>query len=509
MKTIFILLDTVNRRMLDLFGTEDLAKTPNINRLAKRGLVFDNHWCGSAPCMPARRDIMTGRLNMLEKPWGGIEPFDQTLQSILSENCNTHTHMFSDHSHYLIPGGENYTKGFTAWEVFRGQEGDPVWTQPGKNGQREDIKPEGFKGVWSEAERENRSRFLTEYDYPSVKTLWNAASWLENNHDAENFFLWVEAFDPHEPFDCPKYYLDLYEKEGEYDGYDFTHPSYAPNEFTEDETIHLRNRYKAVLTMADRHLGEILDVLDKYNMYEDTLLIFTTDHGFHLGEHGYMAKNYMSPYNEVFHIPMIIAGPGMKKGRTKALTQNIDLLPTVLDYYDISTKKLQCKIHGKNLMPVLMGEKEQVRDSIIYGYFGKQVAYNNGKYTYFRAATNADNKPCNVYCSVPSVLRQYYGSDDGVDVKDYNKIEMGRFLSWTEYPVYKFPSEIINFDNESQDFSKRSDFNKENLLFDIENDYNQCEPITDQTLEEMLIKQLKQCMIDHDSPKEQFERLGI
>ena len=66
MKTIFILLDTVNRRMLDLFGTEDLAITPNINRLAKRGLVFDNHWCGSAPCMPARRDIMTGRLNMLE-----------------------------------------------------------------------------------------------------------------------------------------------------------------------------------------------------------------------------------------------------------------------------------------------------------------------------------------------------------------------------------------------------------------------------------------------------------
>ena len=352
--------------MLDLFGTEDLAITPNINRLAKRGLVFDNHWCGSAPCMPARRDIMTGRLNMLEKPWGGIEPFDQTLQSILSENCNTHTHMFSDHSHYLIPGGENYTKGFTAWEVFRGQEGDPVWTQPGKNGQREDIKPEGFKGVWSEAERENRSRFLTEYDYPSVKTLWNAASWLENNHDAENFFLWVEAFDPHEPFDCPKYYLDLYEKEGEYDGYDFTHPSYAPNEFTEDETIHLRNRYKAVLTMADRHLGEILDVLDKYNMYEDTLLIFTTDHGFHLGEHGYMAKNYMSPYNEVFHIPMIIAGPGMKKGRTKALTQNIDLLPTVLDYYDISTKNCNAKIHGKNLMPVLMGEKEQVRDSMLY-----------------------------------------------------------------------------------------------------------------------------------------------
>ena len=120
--------------------------------------------------------------------------------------------------------------------------------------------------------------------------MWHAAEWLEDNHDADNYFLWVEAFDPHEPYDCPKYYLDLYEKEGDYDGPDFTHPSYAPNEFNEAETEHLRRRCKAVMTMTDRHLGEILDVMDKYNMWEDTMLVFTTDHGYHLGEHGYMAK---------------------------------------------------------------------------------------------------------------------------------------------------------------------------------------------------------------------------
>ena len=55
--------------------------------------------------------------------------------------------------------------------------------------------------------------------------MWHAAEWLEDNHDADNYFLWVEAFDPHEPYDCPKYYLDLYEKEGDYDGPDFTHPT--------------------------------------------------------------------------------------------------------------------------------------------------------------------------------------------------------------------------------------------------------------------------------------------
>ena len=112
MKTIFILCDTLNRRMLSAYGAgEDAAITPNIDRLARRSVVFDSHWCGSAPCMPARRDIMTGRLNFLEKPWGAMEPFDQSLQSILSGEKNVHTQMFADHAHYIICGGEIMSKG--------------------------------------------------------------------------------------------------------------------------------------------------------------------------------------------------------------------------------------------------------------------------------------------------------------------------------------------------------------------------------------------------------------
>jgi hypothetical protein len=147
MKVIFILCDTLNRRLLDIYSKEnnDTAVTPNIDKIAEHGLVFDNHWCGSAPCMPARRDILTGRLNFLEKPWGGMEPFDFSLPCVLSRQKNIHSTMFSDHAHYVIPGGENYTKGFTAWNVFRGQEGDPVYTRPCKNGIREDKRPEGLQ----------------------------------------------------------------------------------------------------------------------------------------------------------------------------------------------------------------------------------------------------------------------------------------------------------------------------------------------------------------------------
>ncbi|MDE6456469.1 MAG: sulfatase-like hydrolase/transferase, partial [Dysosmobacter sp.] len=99
MRAIFILADSTNRRFLNMYGSACPALTPNLDRLAARGAVFENHWCGSAPCMPARRDIMTGRLNFLEKPWGGVEPFDQTLPALLKTK-NVYTRMYTDHYLY-------------------------------------------------------------------------------------------------------------------------------------------------------------------------------------------------------------------------------------------------------------------------------------------------------------------------------------------------------------------------------------------------------------------------
>lgn len=502
--------DTLSRRALSAYGSLDPAFTPNINRLVQRGVTFDNHFVGSAPCMPARRDMLTGRLNFLEKPWGGMEAFDFSMPAVLALHKNVHSMMFSDHSHYLIPGGENYTKGFTAFQVFRGQEGDPVWVRPDKNGIREEKRPPWFKGVYSEAECENRSHFQQEEDYPSVKTLRHAADWLEDNHGADNFLLWAETFDPHEPYDAPRHYLDLYETPEQYDGYDFTHPSYQENEFSEDETAHLMRRYKALITMTDRHIGDMLDVMDKYNMWEDTLVIFTTDHGYHLGEHGFMAKNYMPPYNEVFHIPMIICHPEIKGGqRCDALTQNIDILPTVMDFFGIDEEVIPYPLHGHSLLPLLREEINAVRQDAIFGYFGKQVGYTDGEYIYFRAAKDPSNRPLYMYCTTPSLLRQLLGANDGVDIKDYNKIECGRFLSWTDYPVYRFPADIIHFNNPSQEFKCRSKYNAESLLFDQRKDYAQQFPIKDSGLEKKICSRLRDCMIRHDAPAEQFERLGL
>lgn len=508
MKTIFILADSTNRRFLRMYGSEHPAYTPNLDRLAARGTVFEQHWCGSAPCMPARRDIMTGRLNFLEKPWGGIEPFDQTLPALLRTR-NVFTHMVTDHYLYLHVGGENYWNDFTSNEIIRGQEFDSIHMLACPEGIPTQTRPEGYKGIYSQEHDETYSRFASEDEYPSPVTMTHAAEWLERNADADNFMLWVEGFDPHEPFDVPQKYIDLYRDDDgdDYEGQPCYWPEYRKNMFTDQETRHLNVRYKALLTMTDHYIGKIFDVLDKHDMWDDTMVIFTTDHGYMLGEHGYMAKNYMPAYNEVFHIPLVIWHPKAAVRRVCGLTQNIDLFPTILEQYQVDMGQLHYPIHGKSLMPALTGQTDAVHDGVIYGYFGKSVNYTDGKYVYMRAAKDEENRPLYVYAAMPTTLRQYFGVGC-IRPEDYGKIEFGR-LPYTDYPVYKIPAEIIDFKNPSQEYHRRAAQNAQSCLYDLERDYAQEHPVCDTALEETYIARLKACMQACQAPEEQYTRLGI
>lgn len=504
MKAIFILCDTTNRRVLECYGAKYPAVTPNLNRLAKMGTVFDNHWCGSAPCMPARKDLLTGRLSFLEKPWGGIEPFDHTLPHILKEK-NVHTQMFTDHSQYLICGGENYLNGFTAWDVTRGQEYDPWAVTPDEHGIRKEERPEHYRGNYSAVYAANRALIHGEEDNPSVITLNKAAAWLEDNHNADNYMLWVETFDPHEPYEVPAKYLDMYEDD--YKGDELLWPIYEQNPFTEEETRHLNRRYRALLTMVDHHIGKLFQVMDEHQMWEDTMVIFTTDHGYMLGEHEYMGKNYMPAYNEVFHLPLIVWHPQWKKERIEHLTQNIDLLPTVMEYFDVPSTVPQLPIQGVSLLPMLYEEDYKGRDAVIYGYFGKSVNITDGRYTYLQAAGTEENRPLYLYTAMPTLLRLQAGMD-GIHPEDYKKIEMGRHLPYTDYPVFKIPADIVDMPTTLR-FDRRGEDNARSALYDMEKDYEQQHPVKDTALLGHYRKLLRETMEQYDSPAEQFERLGI
>ena len=123
MRTIFVIMDSLNRHYLRCYGNE-FAITPNIDRLAQRGTVFDNHFAGSLPCMPARREMLTGRVNFLETPWSPVQPWDECLPTMLRERRDVYSHMITDHYHYFHSGGEGYNTIYNSWEFLRGQEGD-------------------------------------------------------------------------------------------------------------------------------------------------------------------------------------------------------------------------------------------------------------------------------------------------------------------------------------------------------------------------------------------------
>ena len=124
MKAVMLMFDSLNREMLEPYGC-DWVKTPNFRRLAEHSVCFDQCYAGSLPCMPARRELQTGRYNMLHRSWGPMEPFDDSMPELLKNN-NIYTHLISDHVHYWEDGGATYHYRYNSWENIRGQEGD-MW----------------------------------------------------------------------------------------------------------------------------------------------------------------------------------------------------------------------------------------------------------------------------------------------------------------------------------------------------------------------------------------------
>lgn len=123
MKAVLVLFDSLNRLALSPYGGAR-TPTPNFDRLARRTLRFDEHYVGSLPCMPARRDLLTGRLSFLHRSWGPLEPFDNAFPELL-HRAGVYSHLVTDHFHYWEDGGATYHNRYDSYEFVRGQEGDP------------------------------------------------------------------------------------------------------------------------------------------------------------------------------------------------------------------------------------------------------------------------------------------------------------------------------------------------------------------------------------------------
>lgn len=281
MKAILLLFDSLNRHCLGPYGC-DWTRTPNFQRLAAHTVQFDRCYAGSLPCMPARRELHTGRYNFLHRSWGPIEPFDDSMPEMLKEN-GIYTHLVSDHQHYWEDGGATYHTRYSSWECVRGQEGDP-W-----KAQVEDPEIPPHLGQASRQDTINRAYCTPEERQPLAQVFSLAQEFLTCNCKADNWLLQIEPFDPHEPFFVPEAYQQLYPDQ--YAGPPFDWPPYDRVSEPLGAAAHCRNQYGALLSMCDAYLGKVLDFMDAHDMWQDTMLIVTTDHGFLLGEHNWWAKN--------------------------------------------------------------------------------------------------------------------------------------------------------------------------------------------------------------------------
>jgi arylsulfatase A-like enzyme len=156
----------------------------------------------------------------------------------------------------------------------------------------------------------------------------------------------------------------------DYKGLDIIHPIPGPAEgyLTPEELQHVKNLYAGKISLCDKWIGWFLDEIRNMGLYDDTLIIFTTDHGEPFNEHGFLKKAEPGLYEELAHIPLIIRHPdGIGAGqRFEAMVETTEIFPTVLDYFGV---KQPPRIHGRSLLPMMRGEEEKIRDYAYMGYY--------------------------------------------------------------------------------------------------------------------------------------------
>lgn len=487
MRAIMVMFDTLSRRCLESYGTEEV-KTPNFTRLAEHCAVFDNFYAGSLPCMPARRELHTGRINFLHRSWGPLEPFDCSVIQLLHE-AGVYTHLVTDHSHYFEDGGATYHNRYNTWEGFRGQEGDR-WTPQRLSDPACNVNLLNKQGESAEQHLANRTRMKTEEEMPSVRTISAGLDFLREYQEADNWFLQIECFDPHEPFYVPEKYRAMYGC-GDADKA-FYWPPYRPvGALTDAELKEVCREYAALITMCDTHLGRILDFMDEHEMWDDTMLIVNTDHGFLLGEHGFLGKNYMPQYDELVHLPFYLHDPRAQAGtgRRASLAQTVDIAPTLLHWFGVQSP---VEMDGRDLAPVVAGDNE-IRKEVLFGMHGGHTNYCDGRYVLMQAP-RPGNRPLASYTLMPTNIRGFFSEK----ILKTAMLEEGcRFTNGI--PCMKYTQEAF--------YIKPEAFGT--LVYDLKVDPGEEHPLTDPALLAALQARLLGALHAVHAPEEEYQRLGL
>ncbi|MWB77994.1 sulfatase-like hydrolase/transferase [Pseudooceanicola sp. 216_PA32_1] len=501
MRTVFVLFDSLNRTAMGCYGGTQLA-TPNFDRFARRAMSFDNHYVGSLPCMPARRDMHTGRLNFMHRSWGPLEPFDNSMPEMLRLS-GVHSHLISDHFHYFEDGGATYHSRFKTWEFVRGQENDPwvAMVEPpierfrAQYDTRHYDVPQNAKRLQNQI---NREFIREEQDFPGPQCFERAFHFLDQNRSADDWFLQLECFDPHEPFHAPKRFHDAFKTDR--DGPILDWPHYAPVAERPEEIATIRANYAALVAMCDDYFGKLLDYFDQYDLWKDTCLILTTDHGFLLSEHDWWGKNLTPYYEEISHIPLIVHHPARPQDagmRTNALTQTPDLMPTILGLHDVARPD---EVTGEDIFDLADGRV--ARDAVAFGMFGGPIGITDGQYSYFRYPENIASEGLGEYTLMPTHLVGFF------EPRELKTMTLSNGFDFTKgMPVMRLDALSDARRPPGLDGRKFEAF--VSAIYNNHDDPCQLYPLSDDALEHRLAQQINDILDRHDTPPEYYDWMNL
>lgn len=498
MKVIMVMFDSLRRDLLSINGGP--ISCPNFERLANHSVQFNRCYAGSLPCMPARRELHTGRYNFLHRGWGPLEPFDESMPEILKNN-GIYTHISTDHYHYEQDGGAGYLGRYSSYETHRGQESDAWQADLSLRGKDCTCMMQGFEYLSEENKKvkkqiaknnqADREKMAKESDWPIFKTFDNGLNFLKKNGKEDQWFLQIETFDPHEPFFSPDSFQQRYLSPDEFNSPDW--PCYTKVHETQSEIERMRRKYYALASLCDCQLGRILDEMDQQNLWNETMLIVNTDHGFFLGEHDWWGKGSMPCFDDLVHLPFFVWDPRCRKEgeRRNSLVQTIDIAPTILDFFNLPIPKT---MQGASLKETIESDRP-IHTYALFGYHGGPVGITDGRYKLLRAVQNKGF--LFEYTLMPMHMKNRFSIDEFSGMKLHEPFNFTKGVSVLQIPTIS--------DNR---FSKQQEIGGD-LLFDLLNDPGEAFSINDPVLKEKMLKEMEVIMKASDAPIELYERYGL
>ncbi|MHB1131785.1 MAG: sulfatase [Chloroflexota bacterium] len=386
---IVVMLDSLGANYVGCYGNKWI-KTPNLDRLANEGVLFENNYIEGVPTVPCRRSMLTGRHYLHSKGWSALDTDDTTIAD-LCWGRPIDTALVFDCPMYRLPKF-GYTRGFDKVHFTHGHEADhdyfsrdPLLHLDPRDFVEDHVLETADRVLGGKvmepllyemgAHLRESQYWKSEEDQMCPRTMKAAVDYLKKADRNKQFFLWVDSFDPHEPWDPPSVYDPSLkcEYDPDYKGKDMFLPviGEVAGIYTEPELHHIRMLYAEKITMVDRWVGYLMDQVRAMGLEENTLFMMVSDHGEPLGNgehgHGIMRKCRPWPYEELVHAPMIIRGPGLSAGkRVAGFTQSCDVAPTVTDWLGIGVHP---EMTGKSLLPLAKGEVDKVRDFAVAGYY--------------------------------------------------------------------------------------------------------------------------------------------